>query len=82
MCPPKWPASRHVAWNCLKSVFDKPDPAVQRGDGRYADWVMISIRCLQEYLGPPYQRLLDVLQEMTEIVSAIGLSVAELPDFT
>jgi hypothetical protein len=43
---------------------------------------MISIRCLQEYLGPPYQRLLDVLQEMTEIVSAIGLSVAELPDFT
>jgi IS5 family transposase len=43
---------------------------------------MISLRCLQEYLGHPYRRLLDVLQEMTGIVATLGLSVAELPDFT
>jgi len=45
-----------------KAVVGEPDPAVQEGDGGYADRVMIAIRCLQEYLGRPYRRLLDVFR--------------------
>jgi IS5 family transposase len=65
-----------------KAVVGKPAPAPQDGDGGYADWVIIAIHGLREYLDHPYRRLLDVLHEMHGIVAKLDLAVDELPDFT
>ncbi|MEF8772752.1 IS5 family transposase [Halodesulfurarchaeum sp.] len=64
------------------AVGGEPEPPVQKGEGGYADWVIVALHGLQEYLGYPYRRLMDVLSEMTEIVAKFDLMVAELPDFT
>ena len=47
-----------------RAVSDEPSPAVKKGDGGYADWVIVAIHGLREYLDLPYRRLLDVLHEM------------------
>ncbi|MEA5408339.1 IS5 family transposase [Haloarculaceae archaeon H-GB2-1] len=65
-----------------KAVTGEPAPAVEKGDGGYADWVIVAIHGLREYLDQPYRRLLDILHEMPGIVAKLGLSVDELPDFT
>ena len=65
-----------------RAVSDDPAPAVKKGDGGYADWVIVTIHGLREYLDLPYRRLLDVLHEMHGIVERIGLKPSELPDFT
>jgi len=65
-----------------KAVDDDPAPAFEPGEPGYADWVIVSLHGLREYLGHSYRQLLDVLQEMPRIVSKLGLAVAELPDFT
>lgn len=65
-----------------KAVIGEPAPAVQKGDGGYADWVIVALHGLREYLNQPYRRLLDILQEMPGIVATLGLSVDDLPDFT
>jgi hypothetical protein len=64
-----------------KAVVGDPDPAVKKGDGGYADWVIVALQCLREYLDHPYRRLPDVLSVMPRIVSKLGLTVDELPDF-
>jgi len=53
-------ASRHAS---SKTVVGNPDPAVQKGNGGYADWVIISIHSLHKYLDHPYRIFLDVLHE-------------------
>lgn len=65
-----------------KAVGNDPDTPVKKGDGGYADWVIVAIHGLREYLDQPYRRLMDVLREMPDIVDMLGLSVVELPDFT
>jgi IS5 family transposase len=55
---------------------------VKKGDGGYADWVIVVIHGLREYLDLPYRRLLDVLHEMGGIVEKMNLEPSELPDFT
>jgi len=65
-----------------KAVEDGSQPAVRLGDGGYADWVIVAIHGLREYLDHPYRRLLDVLREMPGIVKELDLTPAELPDFT
>ena len=65
-----------------KAVGSDPDPPVKKGERGYADWVIIAIHGLREYLDHPYRRLLDVLREMPDIVEKLGISVEELPDFT
>ena len=55
---------------------------LKKGRGGYADWVIVAIHGLREYLDLPYRRLLDVLSEMPRITGKLGLSVDELPDFT
>lgn len=65
-----------------KAVVGNPKPAVQKGFGGYADWVIVSIHGLKTYLDLPYRRLLDVLYEMPRIAGILGLKVAQLPDFT
>ncbi len=65
-----------------KTVVGEPSLAVNKGNGRYADWVIIAIHSLQQHLDHPYRRLLDGLHEMPRIVSTPGLEMDELPDFT
>ena len=65
-----------------KAVGGESEPPVKKGEGGYADWVIVGLHGLREYLGHPYRRLLDVLHEMPGIVAKFGLSVDELPDFT
>ena len=65
-----------------RTVSGDPAPAVKKGDGGYADWVMIVIHGLRECLDLPYRRLLDVLHEVHGIVAKMGLDSSELPDFT
>lgn len=65
-----------------KSVGNSPNPSLRKGMSGYADWVIIALHGLREYLDLPYRRLLDVLSEMPGIVRKLGLTVDELPDFT
>lgn len=65
-----------------RAVPGDPAPAVNKGDGGYADWVTVVIHGLREYLALPYRRLLDVLHEMHGIVEKLKLEPSELPDFT
>lgn len=53
-----------------KAVVGNAKPALQRGDGGYADWVIVSIHGFKTYLDLPYRRLLDVLYEMRPCLSA------------
>lgn len=65
-----------------KAVGSDRDGAVKKREGSYADWVIVALHGLREYLDLPYRRLLDILREMPDIVEKLGLSVEELPDFT
>ena len=65
-----------------KAVVGDPASAFEPGESGYADWVIVALHGLREYLGHSYRQLLDVLHEMPRIVSKLGLEVAELPDFT
>jgi len=65
-----------------KATDGASEPPVQKGDGGYADWVIVAIHGLREYLDHSYRLLLDELSEMDDIVEKLGLTVAELPDFT
>ena len=74
--------TKQVVSLAKKAVAGAPDPAYQPGDGGYADWVIVAIHGLREYLDHPYRRLMDVLYEMPRIVGIIGLEPAEIPDFS
>ena len=50
-----------------KTVVRNAKLALQRSDGGYADWVIVSIHGLKTYLDLPYRRLLDVPFEMSRI---------------
>ena len=65
-----------------RAVSGDPLSAVKKGDGGYADWVIVVIHGLREYLDLPYRRLLDILLEMHGIVEKLNLEPSELPDFT
>lgn len=65
-----------------KAVGSDPAPPIIKGEGGYADWVIIAIHGIRESLNLPYRRLLDVFSEMPRISSKLGVSVDELPDFT
>ncbi|MFO7927411.1 MAG: IS5 family transposase [Halobacteriota archaeon] len=65
-----------------KAVGSDPKEPLRKGEGGYADWVIVAIHGLREYIDHSYRQLLDVLREMPAIVAKLGLSVNELPDFT
>jgi hypothetical protein len=69
-----------VSAKCI--VSGNPDPAVKKGDGAYADWVIVAIHGLREYLDCSYRQPLNVLHEMHSIVERLDLDLSELPDFT
>lgn len=65
-----------------KAVAGPPALAVKRGDGGYADWLVLALHGLKEHLGHTYRQLLDVLSEMPRVVRRLGLSIDELPHFS
>lgn len=65
-----------------KAVSDGHRPAVKKGDGGYADWLIVAMHGLKEHLGHTYRQLLDVLHEMPHIVRKLGLSIPTLPHYT
>lgn len=74
--------TKQVVTLAQKAIVGNAKPAVQRGNGGYADWVTVSIHGLKTYLDLPYRRLLDVFHEMPRIGRIPGLESAQLPDFT
>lgn len=65
-----------------KAVGSGSKEPLSKGKDGYADWVIVAIHGLREYLDHSYRQLLDVLREMPAIVAKLGLSVNELPNFT
>ena len=46
--------TKKVVTLAQKAVVGNAKPALQRGDGGYADWVIVSIHGLKTYLDNPY----------------------------
>jgi len=61
-----------------KAVGGNDEPLVQKGEGGYADWVIVGLHGLREYLDYPYRRLMGVFREMPETVAEFNLMVAEM----
>ena len=74
--------TKKVVTLAQKAVVGNPKSAVRKGDGGYADWLIVSIHGLKIYLDLPYRRLLDILHEMPRIVRILELEWSELPHFT
>jgi len=64
-----------------RAVSGDASPAVKKGEGGYADWVIVAIHGLRQYLDLPYRRILNILHEMPGIVAKLDLEPSELPDF-
>lgn len=56
--------TRRIVLLAQKAVFGTSKPAVQKGKGGYADWVIVAPHGLREYLDHLYRRPLDVLHEI------------------
>ena len=65
-----------------KICRDCPESTVKKGDGGYADWVIIGLHCLREYLDHTHRQLIDVLYEMPSVIDMFELPADKLPDFT
>ncbi|WP_049892440.1 IS5 family transposase [Natronococcus amylolyticus] len=65
-----------------KAVAGDPEPAYRPGKDGYADWVILAIQGLKEYLGHPYRKLLDVLKEMPQVAKILELTAETLPHFS
>jgi len=52
-----------------------------RGEEGYADWVILAVQGLKEYLGHPYRKLMDVLREMPKVTKSLGLTPETVPHF-
>jgi hypothetical protein len=65
-----------------KATGDHSEPAVQRGEGGFADWLLVTIHALREFESSAYRALLDELSAMGDVVGKLDLEPGELPDFT
>ena len=74
--------TKKVVTVAKKAVVGVPAPAIIKKSGRYADWVIISIHALREYMDQPYRRLMEFLYEMPRITRILGLCPSTLPDFS
>jgi IS5 family transposase len=58
------------------------NPPPPTGGGGFADRALVVLHCLRIYLNKSYRETLDLLSEMPRIVGQVGLTPADLPDFT
>jgi hypothetical protein len=62
-----------------KAVAGQPAPAYRPGEDGYADWVILAIQGLKEYLSHDYRKLMDVLREMPRVAKLLELTPEMLP---
>ena len=65
-----------------KAVAGDPAPAYRPGEEGYADWVILAVQGLKEYLGHPYRKPVDVLREMARVTKSLGLTPETVPYFS
>jgi IS5 family transposase len=65
-----------------KAVVGSPQPAYRPGKDGYADWVILALQGLKEYLSHEYRKLMDVLREMPSVANMLGLTAETLPHFS
>lgn len=63
-----------------ETVVGRQSPALARGEGGYADWVMRSILCLREREGETFRSVVDKIKVMGPIRAELELERDELPD--
>lgn len=63
-----------------ESVAGRPSPALARGEGGFADWVMLTILCVRERESETFRSVVDKLKVMGPIRKVLGLSRRNLPD--
>lgn len=80
MCPNISRFVKHCVDLAKETVADRPAHALQRGEGGYADWVMLSILCLREREDETFRSVVDKLKVMGPIREILGLNRHELPD--
>ena len=74
--------TKRVVSVAQKAVVGTPAPAVRKGETGYADWVIVSIHAIREYMNQPYRRLMEILYEMPRITRILGLRPSTLPHFS
>nr|WP_313691612.1 IS5 family transposase [Halobaculum sp. XH14] len=65
-----------------KAVAGPPVPAYRPGEDGYADWVILAVQGLKEYLNHEYRKLMDVLREMPRVANLLDLTPETLPHFS
>ena len=60
-------------------VVGQPAPAVRKGAGGFADWLILAIQCLRERETETYRSVVDKLKIMGPIRTVLGLTRDELP---
>jgi len=65
-----------------KAVVGLPAPVYRPGEDGYADWVILAVQGLKEYLGHLYRKLMDVLREMPRVTNLLGLTPETVPHFS
>jgi len=63
-----------------ESVVGRPSPALARGEGGFANWVMLTILCVREREGETFRSVVDKLKIMEPIREVLGLNRLNLPD--
>jgi IS5 family transposase len=63
-----------------ETVVGRPAPAVRKGAGGYADWVMLAILCLKERRSETYRSVIALLRVTPRIRDHLDLSRGQLPD--
>jgi len=62
-----------------ETVVGRPEQALQRGEGGYADWVLIAILCYREREAETFRSVVDKFKVMKDIRELLGLSLSNLP---
>jgi len=74
--------TKRVVSFAQKAVVGDPAPAYRPGKNGYADWVILAVQGLKEYLNHDYRKLMDVLREMPRVTRLLGLTPETLPHFS
>ena len=71
---------RTCAQLAKETVVGRPSPALARGEGGFADWVMLTVLCLRERESETFRSVVDKLKVMGPIRAVLDLNHADLPD--
>ena len=75
-------STKQIVSLAQKAVVGQPAPAYRPGEDGYAEWVILAVQRLKEYLGHPYRKLIDALREMPRGTKSLELTPETLPHFS